>query len=213
MTIKPINTYSKREEFINVISHAFGFVLSLVGVFLLLQKAIRLSSPLHIWCYLAYGAALLTLYAASTSYHFSKDDKRRRRLKVFDHAAIYVFIAGSYVPSSLIGVGGQTGWIIFIVVWTVALVGVGLKLFFTGRFSIVSTISYVLLGSVMLFAIKPFIQNIPSGALQLIFIGGIAFLLGAVLYSIKKIPYNHAIFHVLVLVGTIYHFLAIYWYL
>lgn len=205
-------TYSKSEEQLNIISHGLGIVFSLVGAFFLVRKALMLHSGLHLSAYLVYALSLVVLYFASTSYHSAKDVKRRMRLKVFDHAAIYLLIAGTYVPYALIGIGGVWGNWICIVVGAIALIGVAFKLFFTGRYSLISTISYVLMGSLVLVAIQPLKENLSQEALHFILIGGAFYIIGAVLYMLKKMPYNHAIFHLFVLAGSACHYLGILWY-
>lgn len=212
--VKPsVHHYSAREEKLNVYSHAFGFSLALFGTFLLLKKAIALDSQIHLWSYLIYSSTWVLLYAASTLYHNEKNEERRKHLNIIDHAAIYLSIAGTYIPVALVGIGGQWGWFIAITVGVIGLVGVIFKIFFTGRFKIASTISYVLMGSVIFIATKPLLASLSNDALLYIFVGGAFYLLGAVLYSIKKIPYNHAIFHVFVLAASVCHFLAIYLYI
>ena len=158
---------------------------------------------------LIYGLSLIVLYAASTLYHSAKDPIRRRKLNIFDHAAIYVLIAGTYTPFCLIVLGETLGWTIFGFTWTFALIGILLKLFFTGRFDKLSTLMYVLMGWQILFVINPLIENFPTQGVQLLFLGGVFYTLGAVLYSLKKINYNHAIFHVFVLLGSLCHFLSV----
>lgn len=207
-----IHRYSPLEERLNVYSHGLGFVLSILGTYLLLRKAVALSSALHFWSYSVYAASLLTLYAASTLYHNAKDDVRRQRLNIFDHAAIYFLIAGSYIPIVLIGIGGQWGWIIALTVSVIGLVGVILKILFTGRFKLASTVSYVLMGCVVFIATKPLLESLAMETLHYLFMGGAFYIIGAVLYSIKRIPYNHAIFHIFVLAGSLSHYLAILWY-
>jgi hemolysin III len=152
---------------------------------------------------------MILLYLASTLYHNSKVPEKRKKLKVFDHASIYVLIAGSYTPFSLLVLRGAWGWSVFGVVWGIAVAGIILKLFFTGRFNIVSTISYILMGWVVVVAIKPLIANFETEGLLLLLAGGVFYTVGAVLYSIKRIPYNHAIFHFFVLFGSLAHYLAI----
>ncbi|SDB90887.1 PAQR family membrane homeostasis protein TrhA [Williamwhitmania taraxaci] len=204
--------YSPTEEKINVISHAVGFFLSIVALVLLVLRAVMYGNVLHVVSFTIFGISLIMLYAASSLYHSAKNEARRNRLKIFDHASIYVLIAGTYTPYTLVTLEGTTGWIIFGVSWGIALVGITLKLFFTGRFSIASTIMYVLMGWVIVFAIKPLIHNLSSEGLFWLFLGGVAYTLGAVLYSIKKIKFNHAIFHILVLVGSLCHFISIFFY-
>ncbi len=212
MTEKPLFPYSATEEKLNVYSHALGLLFSLLAVFLLLRKAQDGGGALSYFCYLGYGLSLVLLYSASTFYHNAKKTRQRRQLKVLDHAAIYLLIAGTYMPYSLLGIGGQWGVIIAVIVGVIAVLGVVLKLFFTGRFELLSTLSYVLMGCVVLVALKPMIQSMTSGAITYLFWGGGCYIVGAVLYSIKRIPYNHAIFHGFVLAGSACHFLGVLWF-
>jgi len=207
-----MKSYSENEERINVISHAIGFVISIIALVLLVSKAFIHGGILQIVSFLIFGISLCILYAASTLYHNAKDVEKRSRLKIFDHASIYVLIAGTYTPFTLVTLYGKTGWVIFGITWGAAIIGITLKLFFTGRFSIVSTIMYVIMGWVIVFAIKPLINNLPSDGLYWLFAGGVAYTIGAILYSIKSIKFNHAIFHLLVLIGSFCHFISIYFF-
>jgi len=204
--------YSPLEESINIYSHILGIVLSLVGLVFLLLKAANHGDVWHIVSAAIFGISLIVLYTASSLYHSAKDPAVRNRLRIFDHAAIYVIIAGTYTPFTLITLHGTVGWIIFGITWGMALIGIILKLFFTGRFKILSTAMYVFMGWVIVFAINPLIDNLAPSGLQLLVAGGLAYTVGAVLYSIKAIPLNHAIFHILVLVGTGCHYFAVYFY-
>lgn len=206
------HAYSEKEEKLNVISHAFGLVLSILVFPFLILKSLYFEGFWKPASILVYGISLIVLYTASTVYHAAKDPKIRRRLNIFDHAAIYVLIAGTYTPFTLITLEGKTGWILFILTWTFALIGIILKLFFTGKFDKISTIMYVLMGWQIVFAISPLIENLSTEGLFWLFTGGVFYTVGAVLYSIKKIPYNHAIFHVFVLLGSISHFISVYFY-
>lgn len=206
------HAYSEKEENLNVISHAFGLVLSILVFPFLILKSLYFEGFWKPASILVYGVSLIVLYTASTVYHAAKDPKIRRRLNIFDHAAIYVLIAGTYTPFTLISLEGKTGWILFILTWTFALIGIILKLFFTGKFDKISTIMYVLMGWQIVFAISPLIENLSTEGLFWLFTGGVFYTVGAVLYSIKKIPYNHAIFHVFVLLGSISHFISVYFY-
>ena len=206
------HAYSEKEENLNVISHAFGLVLSILVFPFLILKSLYFEGFWKPASILVYGISLIVLYTASTVYHAAKDPKIRRRLNIFDHAAIYVLIAGTYTPFTLISLEGKTGWILFILTWTFALIGIILKLFFTGKFDKISTIMYVLMGWQIVFAISPLIENLSTEGLFWLFTGGVFYTVGAVLYSIKKIPYNHAIFHVFVLLGSISHFISVYFY-
>ena len=210
--LKQPKYYSPAEERINIVSHTVGFFLSIIALFFLLVHASKNGGLMHVVSFAIFGVSLIVLYAASSLYHSAKNPERRNRLKIFDHASIYVLIAGTYTPFTLVTLEGTTGWLIFGISWGIALVGITLKLFFTGRYSIASTVMYVLMGWIIVFAIKPLIHNLPPDGLFWLFLGGLAYTVGAVLYSIKKIKFNHAIFHVLVLVGSICHFVSIYFY-
>ncbi|MDG2195052.1 MAG: hemolysin III family protein [Polaribacter sp.] len=205
--------YSEKEERLNIITHAFGLVLSGLSFPFLIFKAMRFNGFWKPASFIIYGLSLLILYSASTFYHAAKNPKARRRLNIFDHAAIYILIAGTYTPFTIITLEGTTGWIIFGLTWAFALIGVVLKLFFTGRFDKLSTIMYVLMGWQVVFAIHPLLENLAREGLQLLFAGGVFYTVGAILYSIKKIPYNHVIFHVFVLLGSVSHFISVYYYI
>jgi len=204
--------YSPLEEKINIISHAVGFILSIVALVLLVARAILYGNVWHVVSFSIFGASLIILYAASTFYHSAKKPELRNRLKVFDHASIYVLIAGSYTPFTLVILKGTIGWVIFGISWGLALTGIILKLFFTGKYNLISTIMYVLMGWVIVFAIKPLINNLPLEGLLWLIAGGISYTIGAILYSIKKIKFNHAIFHMFVLFGSFCHFMSVFFY-
>lgn len=205
-----LKTYSPAEERLNVWSHFFGIVLSIIGLGFLIHKGIQSGKAIYIVSYIIYGLSMILLYTASTLYHSAKDAEKRLHLKVFDHVAIYFLIAGTYTPFSLLVLKGAWGWSIFGVVWGIAFAGMILKFFFTGRFSVLSTIIYVIMGWVVVIAIKPLLQNFNAPGLFWLLMGGIFYTVGAVLYQIKRIPFNHAIFHFFVLLGSIAHFISIY---
>ena len=204
--------YSEKEEKLNIISHAFGLLMGIIALPFLIDKSMSFDGFWKPASIIIYGVSLLVLYTASTVYHAAKAPKLRRRLNIFDHAEIYVLIAGTYTPFTLITLEGKTGWIIFGLTWFFALIGIILKLFFTGRFDKLSTIMYVLMGWQIVFAINPLLESLASEGLFCLFLGGVFYTIGAILYSIKKIPYNHAIFHVFVLLGSISHFISVYFY-
>jgi len=207
-----MKSYSPSEERINIVSHACGFFLSIIAMAFLIVHASRHGGILHIVSFTIFGISLCVLYAASTLYHSAKNPEKRSRLKIFDHASIYILIAGTYTPYTLVTIPGTTGWVIFGISWGATVIGIILKLFFTGKYSIVSTTMYVLMGWVMVFAIKPLVNNLPLDGLLWLFGGGVAYTIGAILYSIKRIKFNHAIFHILVLIGSFCHFISIFYY-
>ncbi|AWH75288.1 hemolysin D [Dokdonia sp. Dokd-P16] len=206
--VEPTPDYSPLEEKLNVWTHGFGFVASLIALgFLSFRESVSITATVSL---IIFGVSMSVLYFASTAYHSAVKPIRRARLKIFDHAAIYVLIAGTYTPFTLVTLEGSTGWWIFGIAWSIALFGIILKLFFTGRFDILSTILYVAMGWLIVFAYKPLLANLDPAGVQWLFTGGILYTIGAVLYSISRIPYNHAIFHVFVLGGTASHFIAVY---
>ena len=207
-----VNYYSSIEEKTNIISHAVGFVLSIVALVLLVTYASLYGSILHIVSFSIFGASLILLFAASTFYHSAKKPELRSRLRIIDHASIYVLIAGTYTPFTLITLNGPVGWSILGAAWGLALTGIILKLFFTGKYKLISTVMYIFMGWIIVFAIKPVIQNLPLEGLLWLVAGGVAYTIGAVLYSINTIKFNHAIFHVFVLIGSLCHFLSVFFY-
>jgi hemolysin III len=210
--IQQIQFYPPLEEKINIFSHSIGLVLSIIALTLLVTRASLHGDAWHVVSFSIFGASLIILYSASTIYHSSKNPETRSRLRIVDHAAIYVLIAGTYTPFTLVTLNGSTGWVIFGISWGMALTGITLKLFFTGRYGLLSTAMYVFMGWLIIFAIKPLIDNLPVDGIYWLVAGGLAYTLGAILYAIKKIQYNHAIFHVFVLLGSFCHFMAVYFY-
>ncbi len=210
--IEIIKYYSPIEEKINITTHAIGFILSIVAFVLLVTHANLHGDVWHIVSFSIFGASLIILYAASTFYHSAKKSELRNRLKIFDHASIYILIAGTYTPFTLVTLNGTIGWVIFGTSWGLALTGIILKFFFTGKYNLISTIMYVLMGWVIVFAIKPLINNLPLEGLLWLLAGGIFYTIGAILYSIKKIKFNHAIFHMFVLSGSFCQFMSVFFY-
>jgi hemolysin III len=207
-----LNMYLPAEERINVLSHAFGLLLSIVGLILLVIHARKYGSGWDLFGFTVFGASLVILYAASTWYHSTADPDLRRKLRIVDHAAIYVLIAGTYTPIALTTLSGTTGNLIFAITWSMAICGIGLKLFFTGRFNLLSTAMYVAMGWMMVFLIGPMRESLASGGITWIAVGGFSYTAGAILYSFKSINFGHAIFHLFVLVGSISHFITVYYY-
>ncbi|ALU73906.1 hemolysin D [Tenacibaculum dicentrarchi] len=212
MSEKLNHNYSNIEEKLNVLTHGFGLLLAMIALPLLILKSVFYQGFWQIASFSIFGFSLIILYAASTFYHAAKNSKIRRRLNIFDHAAIYVLIAGSYTPFCLVVLPEKTGWYLFVFVWLFALIGVILKLFFTGKFDKLSTALYLIMGWQVIFLINPLMENLPYNGLFYLIAGGVFYTIGAVLYSIKKVPYNHAIFHFFVLLGSFSHFWAIYKY-
>lgn len=204
--------YDTKEEKINVISHFVGLLLSIAALALLVVKASLMGNVWHIVSFSVYGLSLIVLYLASTLYHNAKNPIKRAKLNIFDHAAIYVLIAGSYTPFTLVTLNGTVGWVLFGLTWGAALAGVVFKIFFIGKFDKLSTVMYVLMGWMVVFAMKPLYENLsPQGLLWLI-MGGVFYTVGAVFYAQNKLKFNHAIFHIFVLLGSASHFVSIFFF-
>lgn len=211
-TDKLIKTYSLFEERINIGSHAIGAVLSIVALILLVRHP-ALDGDLKTGIsFVVFGLSLITLYLASTFYHASQKPLRRARLRVIDHAAIYILIAGTYTPFTVITLNSKTGWVILCVAWGLALAGSILKIRYTGRYTVLSTSMYVVMGWLIIFAIQPLRENLDIDGQFWLLLGGLSYTVGAIIYSIRKIPLNHAIFHLFILIGSICHFIAVYFY-
>lgn len=209
---KTVTYYNSKEETLNIITHGIGLLLSIVALVLLLVHSFNSGTVRHITSFAIFGVSMIALYAASTFYHYSKSPELRYRLNILDHAAIYVLIAGTYTPFCLVVLKGWVGWTIFGVSWGLALIGIIFKIFYFGRYDRMSTIAYVLMGWVIIFAIKPLVSNFSTAGLIWLFSGGLAYSIGAYLYSVRRIRFNHALFHVFVLLGSFCHFISVFMY-
>jgi hemolysin III len=212
MTAKLAKHYPPAEERLNISSHALGLALSITGLVFLLITAVRSAEAVRLVAYLVYGLSMVVLYAASTIYHATQKPLARSRMRVLDHAAIYVLIAGTYTPFMLLTMPGPLGYGILIAAWSMAVVGIVLKVFYTGRFVLLSTLLYVFMGWAIVFAIKPLAAAMSAAGLWWLISGGVAYTVGALLYAIKKLPFNHALFHLFVVLGSVCHFVAVYLY-
>jgi hemolysin III len=204
--------YPPAEERINILSHALALLFSILGLLALVTRALQFGDTLLLVSFTVFGLSLVALYTASTIYHSTLEPTLRARLRTVDHASIYVLIAGTYTPFTLITLQGAAGWTLFGITWGMAATGIVLKLFFTGRFRLISTLMYVFMGWLIVFFIKPLMASFPPAGLAWLLAGGIAYTLGAVLYSIPKVPFHHAVFHVFVVLGSACHFVAVFRY-
>ena len=205
-------SYSRREETANQLTHAVGAGLGVVGLVLLVVTAHRHGDAWHVVSTAIFGVMLVLLYTASTLYHSFKAERTRHLLQKFDHAAIFLLIAGTYTPFVLVTLRGPWGWSLFGVEWGLAILGVGLKFWFAGRFRLVSTLIYLLMGWLVLVAIKPLLAALPAGGVKLLVAGGLCYTGGAVFYLWKRLPYHHAIWHLFVLGGSACHWAAVFLY-
>jgi len=197
------------EELGNTITHGIGLVLSLAGFVILLILAVTHGSAWHIVSCAVYGATLVCLYSASTLYHGIPSPRLKRALKIFDHSAIYLLIAGTYTPFLLVNLRGGWGWSLFGVVWGLALAGILLKFWFVDHFQILSTTVYLLMGWLAVIAVRPLLEMVPTAGLLWLLAGGFFYTIGVVFYAWKRIPYNHVIWHVFVMAGSTCHYFAV----
>jgi len=204
--------YDSKEETLNVITHGIGFLLSIAALVILIVSASKYGTAKHITSFAIFGGSLIVLYAASTLYHYAKNPDLRLKLNILDHSAIYVLIAGTYTPFTLVVLKGWVGWTIFGVSWGLAIAGIIFKVFYFGKYDKISTIAYVLMGWVIIFAIKPLIESFPTPGLIWLFAGGLAYSIGAIFYSFKGVRFSHVIFHLFVLLGSFCHFMAVFLY-
>jgi hemolysin III len=202
--------YPPGEERANQLTHGLGAALGVAGCALMVVASSRNGDAWHVVSTAIFGATLVLLYTASTLYHSVTDEKRQRLLRKFDHAAIFLLIAGTYTPFVLVTLRGPWGWSLFGVVWGLAVVGVTLKFWFAGRFRVASTIIYIAMGWLVMIAIKPLMAALPAGGLQLLVAGGLCYTGGAVFYLWRSLPYHHAIWHLFVLGGSVCHWAAVY---
>ena len=207
-----VSEYSCAEEVANSITHGLGMLLSIGGLAVLVGFASVYGNAWHITACSIFGATLILSYASSTLYHSIPIPAAKRVLKVVDHAAIYLLIAGTYTPFTLVSLRGPWGWSLFGTIWGLALLGVVLKITMLGRIRGVSTVIYLAMGWIVLVAVKPMLSSVDAGGLILLLSGGLAYSAGVVFYIWRRLPFNHAIWHLFVLTGSFCHFFAILFY-
>ncbi|MEL0610653.1 PAQR family membrane homeostasis protein TrhA [Vibrio echinoideorum] len=213
MSASSASEYSDIEERANAITHGLGVVLGVVGLILLLIRAFDYQADmLTITSMTVYGSSIILLFLASTLYHSITTEKTKRLLKTLDHCAIYLLIAGSYTPFLLVGLRTPLAMGLMAVIWGIALVGIIMKIAFVYRFKRLSLFIYLAMGWLSLIVVYQLAMNINIGGLVLLAVGGVIYSLGVIFYVAKRIPYNHAIWHLFVLAGCACHFFAIYLY-
>lgn len=198
-----------RDEIASALTHGLGAVAALAGGAVLITLAALYGDGWQLAASIVFGVTLLLLYVASTLYHSIQHPVAKGRLKVFDHCAIYLLIAGTYTPFTLIGLRGPWGWGLFAAIWTLAVAGVVFKLFYTGRFKALSTGIYIAMGWLVIVAIKPMLSSLDAWTLGWLLAGGVFYTLGTYFYMREKIRYSHAIWHLFVIAGSVCHFVAV----
>ena len=200
--------YSRAEEIASSLSHALGIVLGIAGLAVLAAFATLHGGTSRIVSVSIYGATLILLFTASTLYHAVPNPRAQPILRVLDHSAIFLLIAGTYTPFALISLRGPWGWSLFAIVWTLAIIGIALELRHV-RNRMVAALLYLGMGWVGIVAIKPMLANIEPGGLWLLFAGGLCYTLGVPFYLWKRLPYNHALWHLFVLAGSVLQFFSV----
>lgn len=204
---------SLREELANAVTHGIGLVLSLIGLPILILVALDRGERAMVIGASVFGATLIALYAASTLYHAIPHPTIKQRLRVVDHAAIYLLIAGTYTPFTLGVLRGTWGWTLFGIVWTLAALGVLFKVVFgSGAMAKLSTAIYVAMGWVIIIAIKPLMASMEYAGLMLLVAGGLCYTGGVIFYVDRRRAWTHPVWHLFVMSGSICHYFAVLWY-
>ena len=204
--------YTAEEEMANSVTHAIGIVLAIVALAVLCAFAARNGEALHVVACSVFGAALVLNYTASTLYHSVQLERMKPRLRALDHSAIFLLIAGTYTPFMLVNLRGVWGWSLLGAIWTLALLGIGMRLLLKGRLHGVVVGLYIAMGWAVVLALEPLLRNVARGGIVLLVAGGLVYTLGVVFYKWKSLPYNHAIWHGFVLAGSALHFFAVLFY-
>lgn len=208
----PEPPYSLGEEIAHAITHGVGAALSIAGLTLLVALAAGQGDPWRITSFAVYGATLFLLYLSSTLYHAIPQPRAKHVFKVLDHVSIYLLIAGTYTPFLLVTLRGSVGWLLFAAVWSLAIFGIILKVFAIHRFERLSLVAYLGMGWICVAAYRDLVESLPGMGLALLIGGGVCYSGGVVFYVWDRLPYNHAIWHLFVLAGSITHFFAILFY-
>lgn len=201
-----------KEELANSITHGLGLVLSVAGLAVLIVFAALRGNAWHVVSCSVFGATLVLLYSASMVYHIVRSPRAKRLWKILDHSSIYLLIAGTYTPFTLVNLRGGWGWTLFGLVWGLALLGILFKVFFVDRYVIASTAVYLAMGWIAVIAVKPLLASVADGGLVLLLAGGLAYSLGVVFFAWGRLPFNHAVWHLFVLAGSICHYFAVLFY-
>jgi hemolysin III len=199
------------EEIANSITHGVGAALSVAGLVLMVVLAALRGTGTQVVACAVYGSSLVLLYLSSTLYHALTNRRAKQVFRILDHASIYLLIAGTYTPFTLVTLRGAWGWALFSAVWTLAVLGIVFKCFLTGRHHILSTTVYILMGWIAVVVIRPLLQALPWPGFLFLLAGGLFYTLGVVFFALRH-KYAHAVWHLFVLAGSVCHFVAVYWY-
>ncbi|WP_028575299.1 PAQR family membrane homeostasis protein TrhA [Desulfonatronovibrio hydrogenovorans] len=212
MTDSLLPRYSRNEEIANSITHGLGIVFSVVGLAVLTAFSGIFGTAWHVVSCSIYGSTLIILYTASTLYHSVQEPRKKQICRIFDHSAIFILIAGTYTPFTLVNLRGPWGWTLFGLIWGLAVLGIILSAVSRCRCRTLSIILYVGMGWVVVVAFKPLLSSVQPGGLVLLLTGGIFYTSGLAFYGWKRLRYHHALWHVMVLLGSMFHFFAVLFY-
>ncbi|MEK4487386.1 hemolysin III family protein [Psychrobacillus sp. FSL H8-0484] len=201
--------FTKREEVANAIIHGIGALLSVAALVILIVSSVMHGTVWHVVSFTLFGATMVLLYVSSTLVHGFPAGRAKDVFEIFDHSSIYFFIAGTYTPLLFLAVKGTLGWTLFGIVWGLAIVGTVFKAYFVKRFLHMSTLMYILMGWLIVFAWNPLVSNMSSQGLILLAIGGLLYTVGAVFYVWRGFTYHHAVWHIFVLAASVLHFFAV----
>lgn len=204
--------YSNSEEVASSITHGIGMGLGVAGLIVLVTLAGLAGDGWRVVSFSIYGATLVLLYLSSLLYHSVRTPRAKRFFRYFDHASIFLLIAGTYTPFTLISLRGWWGWALFALIWIMAIIGIVLTFVLMGRSRLLAGILYITMGWLVIIAVKPLLNAVPTGGVLWLLAGGLAYTFGVVFYLWKRLPFNHAIWHLFVLAGSICHFCAVYFY-
>ena len=204
---------SYSEEQLNTLTHGITAITAIGGLVVLIVFGAKSNLEWSLFSAIFYGVSLVALYTFSTFYHGLKDEKAKGVFKILDHCGIFLLIAGSYTPVLLISIGGVTGWVFFSIQWGMALIGIILKIFYTGKFKFISTLLYAVMGWIIVFKIEVLEAALVTPAYWLLFAGGLAYTVGIVFYIMdSRIKYGHFIWHLFVMAGSILHYIMMVMY-
>jgi hemolysin III len=201
--------YSVGEEIMNGITHGVGTALSIAGLAILVAFAALYGDSWHVVSFSIFGASLIILYAASTLYHSISHPSIKTIFKKLDHSAIYLLIAGTYTPFVLVSIRGAWGWSVFGIVWALAIVGITMKFISIFKFHRFSVFLYLFMGWMGLIVAKKIAMSIPTPSLVLLVAGGLSYTVGVIFYALRKMPFNHGVWHLFVLGGSVSHFFSV----
>ncbi len=212
MNTTTVKRYSLAEEIASSATHGLGVALSITALIILTTLAARSGDPWRIVSFSIYGSTLIMMYVSSVLYHSFQDPGIKRVFRYLDHSSIYLLIAGTYTPFTMISLRGTWGWTLFGFIWGLATFGLLMTVLGVGRSRVLASLVYIGMGWLVVVAIKPLLEAVPPGGIAWLVAGGMFYTLGVVFYVWKKLPFNHAIWHLFVLGGSVCHFFAILYY-